>query len=500
MDRYGLVHPIGTKGEGELNMSAHLAKQLRERIPARSASLSPSVISGLVGMVDGFAMLWSGVFIYFLHVGSIAENLPPYLSVLVLAMLLTIGAFYFSGLYKFGAITHPAEQIKKIIVICSVVFLCLVGLGFALKISAQFSRVWAFSTFFSSVFLIYIGRMVGYHVLCKWAEAGWISRNIVIVGAGRQAKKLLERLDRVYEPWNLVLGVFDDRINRTGPTVLDYPVLGTVNDLFAFAREHRVDDVIVSLPWSAEKRLPEIVSRLKDLPVHIRLGSDLVGFMYPRGSYSTLGGVTTMDIAFKPLSGWNTVVKYMEDKILATFLLILFAPLMAPIALAIKLDSTGPVLFKQRRYGFNKKTFSVYKFRTMINSHSANVGGPAVRWDDPHVTRVGRILRRTRLDELPQLFNVLQGTMSLVGPRPHEIAHDEPYENVVRGYMARHRVKPGITGWAQVHGLFGEWDSSERMKARVNHDIYYIEDWSLLLDVQIMIMTVYVVYFRKTLP
>ncbi len=497
MDRYDLIHPIETKGEGGLKMNADQAEYLRDRIPARSAPLSPSVISGLVGMVDGLAMLWSGVFIYFLHVGLIAENLPPYLSALVLAMLLTIGVFYFAGLYKFGAITHPGEQVKKIVVICSVVFLCLVALGFALKISAQFSRVWAFSTFFSSVALIYIGRMVGYHVLRKWAEAGWISRNIVIVGAGRQAKRLLERLDRVYEPWNLVLGVFDDRINRTGPKVMEYPVLGTVNDLFAFAREHRVDDVIVSLPWSAEKRLPEIVSRLKELPVHVRLGSDLVGFMYPRGSYSVLGGVTTMDIVFKPLSGWKTVVKYLEDKILATFLLILFAPLIVLIALAIKLDSKGPVLFRQPRYGFNNKVFSVIKFRTMCYKRSPEEGAPQARQNDPRVTRVGRFLRRRSLDELPQLFNVLQGTMSLVGPRPHPVPLNKEYAATIGGYFARHRVKPGITGWAQVNGLRGETDSPEKMKARVEYDIYYIENWSLLLDLQVLVMTAFVVLLQK---
>jgi Undecaprenyl-phosphate glucose phosphotransferase len=278
---------------------------------------------------------------------------------------------------------------------------------------------------------------------------------------------------------------------------MGYPVLGTVDDLFTYAREHRVDDVIVSLPWSAEKRMPEIVSKLKELPVHIRLGSDMAGFMYPRGSYSVLGGVTTMDVVSKPLSGWKVVVKYLEDKSLASLLLILFSPLMALIALAIRLESGGPILFRQPRYGFNNQVFSVYKFRTMYNGRSNGTGAPDVRWDDPRVTRVGRFLRRMRLDELPQLFNVLGGTMSLVGPRPHEVAHNEAYGKPVGGYFSRHRVKPGITGWAQVDGLAGEWNSPERMKARVDHDIYYIEHWSLVLDLQIMLKTIYVVYFHK---
>lgn len=309
MFKFGLIHQINPRGEGELNMRADKVNQLRKRILARSAPLSPRVVSGLVGVVDSVAMLWSGVFIYILDVGLRAELLFPYMSALVLAICLTIGTFYFAGLYKFGAISHPAEQVKKIVVICAIIFLCLVTLGFALTISPQFSRFWAFSTFFSSVILIYIGRLITEYVLRRWAEAGWVSRNIVIVGAGAQAIKLLERFDRVYEPWNLVLGIFDDRVNRSGSKVMEYPVLGTVSDLFSFVQEHRVDDVIVSLPWSAEKRMPEVVSKLKELPVQVHLGSDLAGFIYPRGSYSVLGGVTTMDIAYKPIAGRKNLVK-----------------------------------------------------------------------------------------------------------------------------------------------------------------------------------------------
>ena len=204
-----------------------------------------------------------------------------------------------------------------------------------------------------------------------------------------------------------------------------------------------------------------------------------------------------MDIVFKPLSGWKTVVKYLEDKILATFLLILIAPLIVLIALAIKLDSKGPVLFRQPRYGFNNKVFSVIKFRTMCYKRSPEEGAPQARQNDPRVTRVGRFLRRRSLDELPQLFNVLQGTMSLVGPRPHPVPLNKEYEATIGGYFARHRVKPGITGWAQVNGLRGETDIPEKMKARVEYDIYYIENWSLLLDLQVLVMTAFVVLFQK---
>ncbi len=466
-------------------------------LPVRSTPLSPSIVSGLVALADGLAVFGTGLVIYLPYLGWSGETSLIYLSASAIYAFVTIAAFYFADLYKFESVTHPAHQIKKILVICVIVFLVLVALAFALKISAQFSRVWAFSSFLSATFLICLERTYGFFILHKRVQAGRLTRNIVIVGGGKQAKKLLEHLGRVHEPWNLIIGIFDDRLNRIGPTVMGRPVLGTVDDLLGFAREHRVDDVIVALPWSAEQRVRGIINRLKELPVDVRLGSDLVGFMYPRRSFSLLGGVTMLDIAYKPLAGWNIVAKEFEDRILGTFLLILFTPLMLLIALAIKLDTPGPVLFRQLRYGFNNKVFSVFKFRTMYHDRSPETGAPQARRNDPRVTGVGRFLRRISLDELPQLFNVLQGTMSLVGPRPHPVPLNQEYASLIDGYFARHRVKPGITGWAQVNGLRGETDIPEKMKARVEHDAFYIEHWSLLLDLQILAMTAYIGFIHK---
>ena len=370
-------------------------------------------------------------------------------------------------------------------------------LAFALKISAQFSRVWFFSWLISATLLICVERTAFYTVLRKWARAGRLTRNMVIVGAGDQAQKLLERLDRVGEPWIRIVGIFDDRVDRTGPTVMGHPVLGTLDDLLGFAREHRVDDIVITLPWSADERLFAIINRLMELPVQVRLGSDLIGFLYPRGSSSFIGGVPMMDVVAEPLAGWKFVVKALEDRILASIIVILVAPVLLVISVAIKLDSKGPVLFRQKRYGFNNEVFSVYKFRTMLHDRPPEEGVPQARRDDPRLTRMGAFLRRTSLDELPQLFNVLQGIMSLVGPRPHPVSLNEEYAVLIGGYFGRHRVKPGITGWAQVNGLRGETDTPEKMKARVEYDIYYIENWSLLFDLQILVMTAYVVCTGK---
>jgi len=233
------------------------------------------------------------------------------------------------------------------------------------------------------------------------------------------------------------------------------------------------------------------------LPVHVYLGSDLIGYHFPRHHRQLLEGVPVLEIASAPLSGWSGFVKLIEDKVLASILLVLFAPLLLLIGLAIKLDSRGPVLFRQARYGFNNEVIVVYKFRTMYHDRPPEEGVPQARRNDPRVTRVGRLLRRTSLDELPQLLNVIEGDMSMIGPRPHAVEHNEQYAALIGGYYGRHKVKPGITGWAQVNGLRGETQSLEKMAARVEYDVHYIENWSIWFDIKIMMMTALLGWVHK---
>ena len=201
----------------------------------------------------------------------------------------------------------------------------------------------------------------------------------------------------------------------------------------------------------------------------------------------------------KPLSGWRTVSKFIEDRVLATVLVVVASPLLLFIAAAIKLDSKGPVLFRQARFGFNNQVITVLKFRTMFHGRPPEKGVPQAKQDDPRVTRVGRILRHTSMDELPQIFNVLQGKMSLVGPRPHAVEHNEHYAAIIGGYFGRHKVKPGITGWAQINGLRGETETPDKMEARVKHDVYYIDHWSLLFDLYILAMTPYILLTNRNI-
>ncbi len=467
-------------------------------ITERGTSFSPSLTLGLVAISDVTIMAATGAGIYVLYVGIVPETFPMYMTALFLGVFFLFGTFYVSKLYQFEAIVQPSLYITKAVFLCGLVFLGLVGIGFALKISLIYSRVWFFSWALSATVLIQLGRVFCFYLLFRLARAGRLTRNIVIIGGTRQAAQLLSYLEKSAEPWNTVIGFFEDRKKRSGKTFSGYPVIGTVDDLLEFSRKNRVDDVVIALPWSAEKRLSLIVEKLIELPLGIHLGSDMAGLLYSGREFSFLGGVPMLDVASKPMEGWNMILKGVEDRVLALILLILLFPVMVIAAIAVKIESRGPVFFRQPRYGFNNQEFSVYKFRTMYHDRPPEKGVPQATKGDPRVTRVGAFLRRTSLDELPQLFNVFGGTMSLVGPRPHAVQHNKEYSEAIDGYFARHKVKPGITGWAQVNGLRGETDTLEKMEARVKFDHYYIENWSLAFDIKILLKTVLVVLFQKT--
>jgi putative colanic acid biosynthesis UDP-glucose lipid carrier transferase len=260
--------------------------------------------------------------------------------------------------------------------------------------------------------------------------------------------------------------------------------------LVALARTTKVDSVIVALPWKPADRLRQALSRLQTVAVDVRLCPEAFELDLPPRGYTALAGESLLNVYQRPLPGWSLLIKELEDKILGSILTVLALPVMAIIALAIRLDSPGPVLFRQKRFGFNNDEITIYKFRTMYVGGAADPKVTQARRGDPRVTRVGRLLRRASLDELPQLFNVLRGDMSLVGPRPHAVAHNEHYAKIIDGYLARHRVKPGITGWAQINGLRGATETPELMRQRVAHDLHYIDNWSLYFDLRILAHTV----------
>jgi Undecaprenyl-phosphate glucose phosphotransferase len=318
-------------------------------------------------------------------------------------------------------------------------------------------------------------------------------RLAAIYGAGQPCAGLLNALETGPDSDIKICGVFDDRgEHRAQESVAGCPKLGNLEALIRYCRSMHIDLLIVALPLSAERRVLEIIKKLWVLPVDIRLAAQTSTLRFRPRAYSFVGNVPVLDIIDKPITDWNVVIKRVFDIVGAALASIALAPVMALVALAIKLDSPGPVLFRQERYGFNNELIEVFKFRSMYADKADAGARQLVSKHDVRVTTVGRLIRKTSLDELPQLFNVLRGELSLVGPRPHALqakAANELYHDVVDGYFARHKVKPGITGWAQVNGWRGETDTPEKIHKRVEHDLYYIDNWSVLFDLYILLRT-----------
>jgi Undecaprenyl-phosphate glucose phosphotransferase len=461
--------------------------------------LSPTVVVGLLQLAEAAVVLFAGMLAYVTRFHTLEDYGTLELYAGVLAALLTINIFRVAGLYEFSQLTNLFAQSGRLLLAWAAVVLILLALGFMTKVPLiGTSRLWVGLWFVYGFFGLFTARMLLKHQIRRWQGGGRLTRNIVILGAGEHGQRLVEHLDRHGEQAERILGLFDDRRERVPAEVGGHPVLGDVDDLLAFARRNPIDQVIVALPWDAESRLLAWMKKLRSLPVDVRLCPDLIGFHLPHRQVTHVGGVPMLNVFEKPLAGWNYIAKTMEDRVLAAVILVLIAPLFVLLALLIRLDSRGPVLFRQKRYGFNNEVIEVFKFRTMYVDHCEEQGHVLqARRQDARVTRVGRILRRTSLDELPQFLNVLRGTMSIVGPRPHAVAHNEQYSQLIDEYLARHRVKPGITGWAQVNGLRGETETLDKMEQRVRYDLYYIENWSLLFDLRIILRTLFVGFVNR---
>src|SRR5262249_40724845 len=295
-----------------------------------------------------------------------------------------------------------------------------------------------------------------------------------------------------------VLGAFAESRQGVANGVSRYAMLGTIDDLLSYIRNHNVDDVVISLPWSADDQITAMMNKLRELPVNVYLGADLIGFRLPiRPAPAHFGELPMVEVMGRPLAGWGGVQKAALDYGLGTILVILLLPMMILIAIAIRLESKGPALFRQQRYGFVNRIFEIYKFRTMKYKGVPEKKIVQATQNDPRLTGVGRLLRRLSLDELPQLFNVLNSEMSLVGPRPHAVGHTGKYAGLIGGYCGRHRVKPGMPGWAKVNGCRGKTKTIEQMEAGVKYDIYCVETWSLLFALKIRVMAAVICLTRR---
>jgi Undecaprenyl-phosphate glucose phosphotransferase len=318
-------------------------------------------------------------------------------------------------------------------------------------------------------------------------------QRIAIVGGGKAAEEAISTLEHSQNLDIEIIGLFDDRYdNRSPESVRKHKKIGKMDDLADYARENRVDLIIVAIPLSAEQRLLHILKRLWQLPVDIRVSGQAAALKLSPRAYTYLGDLPLLSLFDRPLNGWDQFMKDSLDRAIALAAIIVLSPVMLIVALAVRLESKGPVIFRQKRFGFNNELVQVFKFRSMYTDMSDASASKLVTKGDPRVTKVGRVIRKTSLDELPQLFNVLQGQLSLVGPRPHATqakAAGTLYDEVIDGYFARHKVKPGITGWAQINGWRGETDTHEKLEQRVKHDLDYIDRWSLGLDLYILAKT-----------
>ena len=455
-------------------------------------TITPVMVSGTLRILEFAVLLASGVVLYWFLVAP-NQMATDYWLVIAAGSLAAVTFMEFSDCYQIAALMRPFATFSRILLVWAATFALMALTGFMLKVSADFSRLMFGMWFLAGFVAIFALRLVMARLIRRWARNGRMERRAVIVGGGKAAEDLIRAVEQ--QPYNdiRICGIFDDRDDkRSPPLVAGYPKLGTVSELIEFARIARIDMLIVSLPITAEQRVLQLLKKLWVLPVDIRLSAHSSSLQFRPRAYSYIGSVPLLDIFDKPINDWDSVAKRAFDIVFSLIGIVLFSPIMVATAIAIKLDSKGPILFKQKRHGFNNEEIEVYKFRSMYADQSDPTAKKTVTRDDPRVTRVGRFIRKTSIDELPQFFNALFGSLSLVGPRPHAVAaqsHNLLYAEVVDGYFARHKVKPGVTGWAQINGWRGEMDTNEKIRMRTEYDLYYIENWSLLFDLRILLLT-----------
>lgn len=443
----------------------------------RRPSLAPGLVGAAAMLVDAAGLglgLWFGAF------ASSSIDFDPAWTALqaTLGATATVLILRTSGFYRL-AIARRFKQ-GSLTLLASGLLLALLGglsAGGALMLAA----------------FVLPSRALSATLAAAALDFGLTERRAVIVGGGERAAAVMAALAECPHNDIRVCAIFDDRDDSRSPLVVTgVPKVGTVDRLVAFARAAEIDMLIVTLPLSAEQRIRTILKMVEVLPIDVRL-SDFSADPAFRRRGNGAAKAALIDVTSRPIQGGQLALKRALDIVGAATALILLAPVLAVTAAAVRLDSPGPILFRQPRHGYNHRPVDVWKFRSMYAADCDPAARRIVLRGDPRVTRVGRVIRRWSIDELPQLFNVLKGDLSLVGPRPHALAavssRQESFEAIVEGYAARHKVRPGITGWAQVHGWRGEIDDPDALRRRVEHDLYYIENWSVWLDLYVLAMT-----------
>ena len=411
-----------------------------------------------------------------------------------LTLCLLVFALTFPGRNRFkdSMLAAGVDIVSSWVTLLTILALC----GYATRSFGFFEEnvllTWAILTPILQWLAVWLGKLIIKHQAAK-PEA---RRSAVVVGAGALGVKVARALSEGQEQGIDFLGYFDDRTDERVHGDASAQRLGGLKDLAPYIRAHGIREVYITLPLGSQPRIVELLEHVQGTTASIFFVPDVFGISIIQGRLQDMNGVPVVGICETPFTGTNELVKRVSDIILASIILVLISPILLVLAIGVKLSSPGPVIFKQRRNGLQGEEIIVYKFRSMTTQDN----GPVVRQatkHDPRITKFGAFIRRTSLDELPQFINVLQGRMSIVGPRPHAVAHNEQYREMIKAYMVRHKVKPGITGWAQVNGHRGETDTIEKMQARVEYDLEYLRNWSLGLDLQIIVRTIRLVFFDR---
>jgi Undecaprenyl-phosphate glucose phosphotransferase len=461
----------------------------------RTKPVSRRLLADALRLADLIAIVAAGGIAFLIYVVGVLD--AAWLNTYYLTACTVAGGVYVAiaqtlRCYRYERLADLSYTTQRALAALAVMGVIWLVVGFATRTTEFWSRGWTLLWLAVCALHLIILRLSLAVAISRWRRLRRWQDRIVIVGATDIAERIVEDIREQGSADAEIVGVFDERTGPRRPALASLPMIGDIESLLEFTRTHHVDCVILALPWSSEDRIQRLSERLGVMPVDINLAFPTLSLHRRFRDSVTAYGVPLMQIGSKPLTDRQVFVKRLEDLVLGWMIVVAISPFLLFTALAIKLESRGPILFRQPRHGFNDTTFNIYKFRTMYVDRADETGRARTTRNDPRVTRIGRFLRRWSIDELPQLFNVVKGDMSLIGPRPHPVgmlAAAADYRQVVANYAARHRMKPGITGWAQVAGLRGEMDTVEKAKRRVDLDLEYIANWSPVFDLQILLLT-----------
>ncbi|MCP4937029.1 MAG: undecaprenyl-phosphate glucose phosphotransferase [bacterium] len=466
----------------------------RFKLASNPAMIRMLTIITLVRVLDIIVVVSLGFSVFLTYV-----NLPTptqelfYQLAIISTGIITAVVFESFNLYPSNRIPTSPKDLLRLWGGWTLVIVLVVLMAFFTKVSVEYSRVWLLGWYLSAGVMLMMERVILLYLTQNIIKTVNLAQNIIIIGDQKSAEQITSQLLSKERDELRISGVFYDGDAPIEPSSTNELVKrGALKEVFGFAQDNPIDAAIITHALSDHRHIEKILKVLHLFPIDIHVAAHPGSKKVTPTACSFVGDVPVFNLRDKPISGGNLVMKLLFDKIVATAMIVGLAPVMALIALALKLEGGKTILFKQKRIGFNNELIEIFKFRSMYENHADQNATKLVSKNDPRVTRVGRFIRRTSLDELPQLFNVLKGDLSLVGPRPHAThakANGELYDKVVDDYFARHRVKPGITGWAQINGWRGETDTYEKIRKRVEYDLYYVENWSILFDLQILLQT-----------